>query len=324
MNFKGGWIAEPFPPVSLQNGEPWVEDVGNESDEMQLGPLPNYNSEDPNAENYLPPQIVRDQLASGYEFERNDSLSIELNVSNDQTVDSNQLRNWTTENAWTGRFPAIFFAKNSIVSNNCLVQVVNIADSSDRETIRQECSNDEDAQKWIEDGKDVYDTTFFRSEQQMMYGYVEIACKLGDSSLSSAFWLKEHGGLEREIDVFEFSTSKKDSGYSAPFSNMYNMNIHKFTNDGDLSAQRSINMCTNLSQQELIKIGFLWTTTHLHWYINDVEIRKVQHNGEFCDLGMNIQLDREYLSWFGLPNDEQGGTDTFGDFVVHYVRTWNM
>lgn len=310
--------------MSLEDGQPWVQDVGNDSDELPLHPILNYNPEDPNAPNYPPPQIVRDQLDPGFEFERNEALSIELNAPNGGTGDANQAGNWTTENAWTGRFPAMFFAKNSNLSDNWLVQVVNVADSSDRETIRQANSSDPEAQQWIEDGKDVYDTTFLRSTQLMMYGYVEIACKLGDSALSSAFWLKEHGGLEREIDVFEFSTSGNDSGYGAPFSNMFNMNMHKFVDGGDISAQKSINLCTDLSEQECIKIGLLWTSTYIYWYVNDMEIRKVQHNGNFCDMGMNIQLDREYLPWFGVPSDDNDGRDEFGDFVVHYIRTWNM
>ncbi|KAI0559398.1 Concanavalin A-like lectin/glucanase [Gracilaria domingensis] len=201
MMRKGGWIAERFPPVAQQDGAPWVQDVGNHPSETQLAPLANYNPENADGKKYPPPQIVRDQLAPGYEFARNEALSIELNVQQDGHVNSEQLSHWTTDNAWSGRFPAMFFEKNTTLRDNCVVQSVNVADSADRDAIRAANVSDADAQRWLEEGRDVYDTTFVRSKAAIRYGYVEIACSLGDSALSSAFWLKEHGGLQREPAV---------------------------------------------------------------------------------------------------------------------------
>jgi len=81
-----------------------------------------------------------------------------------------------------------------------------------------------------------FSTSFIRTKNRHKYGYFEISAKLMDSKISSAFWFayNEPGShnIDRsqtwwtEIDVFEYSTSKKN-GVNHRFELHTNAHVHR-------------------------------------------------------------------------------------------------
>lgn len=250
---------------------------------------------------------------------------------------------WGYSLAWQGRQPGFFSASNVTFENGGLLLKA-----------RQEEPSAELRKK----GYHGYSTSFVRSKNSFTYGYVEIACKLGDSTISSSFWLKEVprwvppgkvvGRREREIDVFEYSTSKASKPWKddqVKFANIFHTNTHWHYEWAQRekrvghALERYRDCKVDLSQQGVVKVGILWGRDRICWYLNDELVREEKRDGrtEFNLQGhfqqfvgqdaprMHIQFDRETMpGFFGVPTEDDKMHTHNGDFKIYYCRTWEM
>ncbi|KAI0565506.1 Glycoside hydrolase 16 [Gracilaria domingensis] len=274
----------------------------------------------------LPPSYILEQAPENMEWVKKYNFSSEFNTESEhEIVPMKQLSRWTTDNHWKGRFPAMFDGNNVTFDGNSMILkacphttptsgFLQVFGEKKRTAIDERLRA---AQRF-------YTGSFVRSKSTITYGYFETMVKLGDCGLSSAFWLKERGGREREIDVFEYSTSaNRDEARRRPLAHQFLMNLHSFERRGKLCTDhdhsRSVNVDADLSKQDL-KVGLLWTSTQICWYLNDTLVRECDHAGEFRNAKMRVQFDREYFNWLGDPCDG----DAYGDFEVKYIRTWQL
>lgn len=311
----------------------YVHDVELPNDRNLRKLDPSFDPEHPEGWRHEPPQNIQHLAPPGFKWAKNYNVSGEFNpAEKGRGLSLLQRKRWTQQNRWRGRYPAIFTDDNVLFQNNGVTlrvrggpateefvavhqrHQVHSLNPREKETVSQRQG------KW----KKFFYTSFVKSTKPITYGYTELACKLGDSALSSAFWLKEHEKTKREVDVFEYSTAAK-TFRGVPFSNFFLTNLHVFENprsgNSTYKKAKSINMRTDLSKEKVVKVGLLWTKEKLIWLLNDDIVREVIHNGIFQDTKMHVQFDREYLSWFGEPHHTD---DRMGDFHVYYCRTWQL
>lgn len=288
-----------------------------------------------------PPYVTADR---GYRWrsQRSWDLSTEFEKAEHQkTFDRwwNYDLKWRNGDAWKGSKPGFFSSSNVSLDRNEPLTL-----RAKRETASAELER--------LGYKDI-STSFVRSYAEITYGYVEILCRLGDSTVSSAFWLKEvpytdsvgikRHERKREIDVFEYSTSQKAHSWlkGSKFENIFHTNTHwKEERQGapDNEAADFVDVGRNLSKEQFLKVGILWGREKICWYLNDGLVReeKVDGNTSFNRGGhfnqfvgedapkMHIQFDRETMGWFGEPGFGDKMSAVEGDFKVYYCRTWKM
>ncbi|KAI0565739.1 Glycoside hydrolase 16 [Gracilaria domingensis] len=275
-----------------------------------------------------PPSYIVRQAPANMQWVKQYNFSSEFNTeSARERVPMDQLDRWTTDNHWQGRFPAVFDKNNVTYDGRSMVlraRQHNTPTSGFLAEFGE--SHRREIEERMRTDRRFYTGSFVRSKEEITYGYFEAVVKLGDSGLSSAFWLKERGGREREIDVFEYSTSTNlDGSRRLPLANQFLMNVHTFerrrgNQKTDHKNEKSVVLDQDLSRQQYIKTGLLWTKDKVCWYLNDTLVREFDHGGEFRNAKMRVQFDREYFKWIGDPLRN----DPFDDFEVMYIRTWQL
>lgn len=210
-------------------------------------------------------------------------------------------------NGWIGRFPGIFRAKNVFVEKEKLI-LRSTDETGDDPCLRRDRNTAR------------YGTAFVASKQKRQYGYFETRCKLMRSTVTSAFWFANN--RDYEIDVFEYSASGKQLPHGVPFSHLLTLNTHVFTGEkkkNDRANPLQIDFGRDISN-EIVKIGLLWTEQLVVWYVNDIEVRRVE-NRDF-HVPLRLQLDSELIpNWTGLPEPHERFPNSFD---VMYVRSWKV
>ena len=209
-------------------------------------------------------------------------------------------RRWLLHNPnWAGRHPSVFRKENVYVQNGALVL------KSQEEVIGH-----------------IWGTAFVRTKAKRQYGYYEIKCKMMDSAISSAFWFAHNRDFE--IDVFEYSTSKNIPNSGGQFSNLFMMNTHVFTEEErkkekkDDDNKENVDVGRDLSK-EIVKVGLFWIKRWIVWYLNDVEVRRIENRDIHREL--HLQLDSDlFEDWFRYP----APGNLPNQFEIYYVRSWRM
>lgn len=214
----------------------------------------------------------------------------------------------TTNKTWRGRAPGFFQSENVVVRNGSM----------------QLWSREEEPPFHFPKKYHSFSTAFVRTKKKRLYGYFEIRCRLMDSKISSAFWLNCNSpDMWTEIDVIEFSTSKKvvRNGYS--FANMFNTNMHVHRHAqrdvAPYSQPKAFVYPSDLSHR-VVKIGLNWQHDRIEWFLDDRLLRQ-EPNIHFRQ-PLHVQLDSEtFPHWFGLP-DVEGQNNLPNYFEIFYLRTW--
>ncbi|KAI0562404.1 Glycoside hydrolase 16 [Gracilaria domingensis] len=228
-------------------------------------------------------------------------------------------KKWVRYNSlWQGRHPSFFSEDNVYVRDNRLwLQSTERAPNAED---RRKMGRRLDGDSWK------YATSFIRTAEKRKYGYYEIACKLMDSNVSCAFWFIDD--RDTEIDVFEYSTSRKNYDIydksEVPFNQKFNMNTIVYSGEKRDQVRANplkINVGRDLSK-EIIKVGLLWKPDVLVWYLNDREVRRLPNND--FHIPLFLQLDSEvFPNWFGEPG-EYGPKRLPNSWQVFYVRSYQM
>lgn len=222
-----------------------------------------------------------------------------------------QQHRWEKTNSkWRGRPPG-FFKKSNVSVNQGSLHLY---------------SHEDTAPKNYPSMYHSYSTSFVRTKKSRLYGYFEIMCRLMDSPISSAFWFARNDhDLWTELDVFEYSTSRKPSHRGIPYKQLFNTNMHIHRHYdpsvGRQSHPKAFDLDFDLSEIP-IRVGFNWQQDTIEWYVNDGLVRK-EENLHFHQ-PLHLQLDSEtFPNWFGLPNFEER-KNLPRSFQIYYVRSWYL
>lgn len=223
---------------------------------------------------------------------------------------------WEPYNSnWAGRQPAYFKTENVLVKNHRL---------------KLQSRGDSVPEHLKSKGYKDFSTSFIRTKNRHKYGYFEISAKLMNSKISSAFWFayNEPGRTHSwwtEIDVFEYSTSKKN-GVNHAYKLHTNAHVHRAPNsimeeqEGTfpLKTPKSYDVDVNLSKDFHV-YALDWSEETITWYLDGRKIREIKNL--FWHRPMALQLDSEtFPGWFGLP--KKGENTKPKSFKVDYVRSW--
>ena len=214
---------------------------------------------------------------------------------------------------WAGRHPSFFRPENVVVKKNRL-----------QLWAREDQPTD---QALINAGYRDFSTAFLRTKHRQKYGYFEIFAKLMDSDISSAFWLahNEPDGRDSwwtEIDVFEYSTSKKHVDQST----LLNTNVHVHRNGQWKDAPVVTRPESFDTGEDLSKaphhFALDWTEHDITWYLDGEVIRKIPNL--FHHRPLHLQFDSEtFPNWFGVPDTGGSHRNKLPNaFEIFYVRSW--
>lgn len=175
-----------------------------------------------------------------------------------------------------------------------------------------------------------FGTAFVRSRGTLSLGFVEVLCKLGDSAVSSSFWLKEvarpsgRGRLEREVDVFEYAAApvadeRQRRWAPEGFFGLFLSNLRHRTpwraqqgrpapfgpdvSEPFMFAEGGENLC----REKYLRVGLLVMPDRISWFVNGQCVRRSSNwiFKEFVPFGwahgfdkpeMHIQFDREVMA----------------------------
>lgn len=299
-----------------------VKDHMSPAMKMNLPCAPGFDPSDKNGWRAPPSQTVRNLLPKGQELRKNFNLSSEFMPTVANSIPPFQRMRWRYNHNWAGRFPGVFQDKNIVFKNNCLQLKATRVFQPPDEMFGSFSSYMIDKRR--KDKKPFYGNSFLRTKDTMTYGYTEIGCRLSDSAVTSAFWLKELGGTQREIDVFEYTTGRQKGEPQHTREHLHLMTIHQFKSRVTGKHEHLntyVKFDKDLSKERFFKAGLLWTKHKIYWLVNDVVVRELDHRGLFGkDCKMHVQVDREIFDWIFDPD----GNDKLEDFVVYYIRTWDL
>lgn len=285
---------------------------------------PIYNPLETNFREIEPPGAVLEYIPVDHVLTKNDELSSEFCSTEFGTISPEERSRWRYNRNWGGRFPGVFQNENVKFVNNAL----NLGVTKFKQPPGEMFQFFGKEQILEQVGLDFFGTSCFLTSSTMTFGYTEIGCRLSKSSVTCAFWLKEQSSnmdsdKNREIDIFEY-TNGRQCGLTEGRGNIHMMTVHEYmSNDGceDVKKDLSVIFDKNLSDAIFFKAGLLWTEEKLYFFVNDCLFWEYDHEGEFDEsCKMHLILDREVFPWIENP-DEQ---DLMQDFVVYYIRTWDL
>lgn len=203
---------------------------------------------------------------------------------------------------WVGRFPSFFSRENVRLRDGNLVifgTKVDLDDPFFKKGIR-------------------YFTGTLKSQRPIKYGYFEVRAKIGDSRISSSFWLYDHSKVTwTEIDIFELCGKP-------PCSKFFHTNLHARVSDPLTGGFVDKEWPKKFASKEILSeswfvAGFEWGEDWLRWYVDGKLIRE-EKNTHWHD-PLYVVLDSEvFEKWFGEPES----SELPSEFFVDYVRVWQV
>lgn len=212
---------------------------------------------------------------------------------------------------WYGRQPGLFVSSNVRQNKGELRLIGRYEDNS------RVFSN-------IPEGYENFTTAFVMTRKRARYGYFEVCVKVGNSRLSSSFWMSlDTPDKWTEIDVFEIGGGAVYNGRD--YRRTVHMNAHVFRdveegiapNVNPLSLPAALNR-RELLRSEFVTFGLDWSKRYITWVIDGKRVRRIKNS--LWDQPLHVKLDVETMPyWFGLPSRK-----TLPSFYrIKYIRAWS-
>lgn len=242
---------------------------------------------------------------------KNSEFSIEPEFTDEFYGDFNH-RKWHNINpTWHGRQPGLFASSNVRQTKGELRLIGRYEDNS----------------RVFDDvplGYENFTTAFVMTRKRARYGYFEVCVKVGNSRLSSAFWMSlDTPEKWTEIDVFEIGGGAVYNGRDHRRTVHMNAHVFRDIDEGIVPNVNSLSLPAavlrkKLLRSEFVTFGLDWSKHYITWVIDGKRVRRIENL--YWDQPLHIKLDVETMPyWFGLPSRK-----TLPSFYrIKYIRAWS-
>lgn len=212
---------------------------------------------------------------------------------------------------WHGRQPGLFVSSN-VRQNKGELRLIGRYEDNSR------------VFAGVPSGYENFTTAFVMTRKRARYGYFEVCVKVGNSRLSSSFWMSlDTPEKWTEIDVFEVGGGAVYNGRD--FRKTVHMNAHVFR-DVDAGIMPNVNSfsvpAANIRKKflrsEFVTFGLDWSRRYITWVIDGKRVRRIENT--HWDQALHLKFDVETMPyWFGLPSRETLPSL----YRIKYIRAWS-